>query len=36
MLCNGNSSEYCGGGSRLNMYSNKLKYTTTPIRYVTV
>lgn len=31
MPCNGNTTELCGGPNRLNVYYNKLQYTTTPV-----
>jgi len=31
MLCNGNSSEYCGGGNRLNVYNYQGQYNPTVV-----
>jgi len=28
MLCNGNNTEYCGGGGRLNVYNYQNQFTT--------
>ncbi|KAM3508392.1 hypothetical protein MY10362_001195 [Beauveria mimosiformis] len=30
MTCNGNRTELCGGSNRLNLYRNKLRYTSSP------
>lgn len=31
MLCNGNSTEYCGGGNRLNVYNYQGQYNPTAV-----